>query len=134
MSTYPRLQDTVLDCTDVRALAEFWRQYLGLRYRAGDEPAEAKDPDWLVLVDETGTRKLAFQQVNELPRSTWPSPDVPQQLHLDLTVGDTAELEQQRARAERLGAAMLLDRSADPDEPLYVFADPAGHPFCVFVA
>lgn len=40
MSTYPRLQDTVLDCTDVRALAEFWRQYLGLRYRDGDEPAE----------------------------------------------------------------------------------------------
>ncbi|MGW0888897.1 VOC family protein, partial [Micrococcus luteus] len=25
------------------------------------------------------------------------------------------------------------DRSDDEDEPLYVFADPAGHPFCVFV-
>jgi len=25
------------------------------------------------------------------------------------------------------------DRSADPDEPLRVYADPAGHPFCVFV-
>jgi len=22
----------------------------------------------------------------------------------------------------------------DADEPLYVFADPAGHPFCMFVA
>jgi len=29
---------------------------------------------------------------------------------------------------------MLLDRSDDADEPLYVYADPAGHPFCVFVA
>ena len=40
----------------------------------------------------------------------------------------------QRDRAEALGARMLLDRSTDPDEPLYVFADPAGHPFCIFVS
>jgi len=31
-------------------------------------------------------------------------------------------------------ATIRLDRSADPDEALYVFADPAGHPFCVFVS
>ena len=30
-----------------------------------------------------------------------------------------------------LGGRLVLDRS--DDEPLYVFADPAGHPFCVFV-
>jgi hypothetical protein len=29
---------------------------------------------------------------------------------------------------------VLLDRSGDPDEPLYVFADPAGHPLCIFVS
>jgi len=29
---------------------------------------------------------------------------------------------------------ILLDRNDDPDEPLYVFADLAGHPFCIFVA
>jgi hypothetical protein len=44
------------------------------------------------------------------------------------------DLEAQRVRAVSLGARMLLDRSADADEPLYVFADPAGHPFCIFVA
>ena len=32
-----------------------------------------------------------------------------------------------------LGGRLVLDRSDDEDEPLYVFADPAGHPFCVFV-
>jgi hypothetical protein len=37
-------------------------------------------------------------------------------------------------RAESLGAQLLLDRTDDPDEPLYVLADPAGHPFCIFVA
>jgi hypothetical protein len=56
------------------------------------------------------------------------------QLHLDLTVPSVAALERQRTRAEALGAGLLLDRTDDPDEPLYVFADPAGHPFCIFVA
>ena len=37
-------------------------------------------------------------------------------------------------RGSGQGAALLLDRSADPEEPLRVYADPAGHPFCIFVA
>ena len=28
---------------------------------------------------------------------------------------------------------LLHDRSADPGEPSYVLADPAGHPFCLLV-
>ena len=55
------------------------------------------------------------------------------QLHLDLTVPDVAALERQRKRAESLGAVVLLDRTDDDEEPLYVLADPSGHPFCVFV-
>ena len=34
----PRLCQVVLDCTDARALAEFYRALLGLVYRPGDEP------------------------------------------------------------------------------------------------
>ena len=56
------------------------------------------------------------------------------QLHLDLTVGSTEELATQRDRALALGARILHDRSDDQEEPLYVFADPEGHPFCIFVA
>jgi hypothetical protein len=56
------------------------------------------------------------------------------QLHLDMTVPDVEELEAQRARALALGATQVLDRSDDEAEPLYVFADLAGHPFCIFVA
>ena len=37
-TTPPRLRQVVLDTTDVRALAEFYRRLLGLRYRPGDEP------------------------------------------------------------------------------------------------
>jgi catechol 2,3-dioxygenase-like lactoylglutathione lyase family enzyme len=138
MGEYPQLLNTVLDCTNAGELAEFYRQLLGVRYRNGDEPptdGTPDDADWLVLTDANGLRKLAFQQVDDLPRATWPeSSGVPQQLHLDFTVPSRAELERQRQRAVVLGAVILLDRNDDPDEPLYVFADLAGHPFCIFVA
>ncbi|WP_408899435.1 VOC family protein [Nocardioides sp. R1-1] len=137
MSDYPRLVQPVLDTTDVRGLAEFYRELFGLRYREGDEPPAdpaTDDADWLVLRDADGARQLAFQQVERLPRSTWPSAEVPMQLHLDFTVSSVEELHRHRARAEELGAELRLDRVDDPDEPLFVFADPAGHPFCIFVA
>jgi hypothetical protein len=53
---------------------------------------------------------------------------------VDYTVTDTAELERHRDRALELGARLVLDRSDNQEEPLYVLADPAGHPFCIFVA
>lgn len=55
------------------------------------------------------------------------------QLHLDFRVPDAAELERHRGRAEELGARLLLDRTTDADEPLYVMGDPEGHPFCLLV-
>jgi catechol 2,3-dioxygenase-like lactoylglutathione lyase family enzyme len=133
--SHPRLLHTVLDAVDVRREAEFWRELLGLAYRPGDEVPEGDDDlDWLVLTDAAGGRVLAFQQVAEQTRTTWPSQEVPMQLHLDLTVATDDELAEQHARALALGATVLLDRTDDEDEPLYVFADPEGHPFCIFVA
>jgi catechol 2,3-dioxygenase-like lactoylglutathione lyase family enzyme len=137
VTEYPRLLHTAIETTDARALAEFYRQLLGLQYRPGDLPpadGSADDPGWLVLVDADGHRKLAFQRVDRLERTTWPEHDVPMQMHLDFTVPSLTELQRQRDRAEALGARLLLDRTLDPHEPLYVFADLAGHPFCIFVA
>lgn len=137
MVDHPELLQTVIDTTEPRALAEFYRKLLGYVYRLGDEPTgvgEADDPDWLVLTDTAGTRRLAFQQLDQLETTTWPSNEVPMQMHLDLTVRDSGGLERQRQRVEELGAIVLLDRTDDEDEPLLVFADPAGHPFCIFVA
>lgn len=136
MSGFPELMHTALDATDVRGLAEFYRELLGVRYRPGDEPptdGSADDEDWLVLVDADGSRVLAFQEVPTLDRPTWPSHDVPKQMHLDFRVPSVAELQRHRERAQRLGATVLLDRTDDPDEALYVLADPAGHPFCILV-
>ena len=134
MAGFPQLLLTVIDTTDCRGLAEFYHQLLDAHYRPGDEPpadGSPDDADWLVLLDADGHRLLAFQQVDRLARTTWPDHDVPMQMHLDFTVPDRAELERHRQRAEGLGATMLLDRTADESEPLYVLGDPSGHPFCL---
>jgi len=134
-----RMVSTVLDTTDPRALAEFYRDLLGWSYRPGDEPPAAGEPDprgkdWLVLRSPGGGLQLAFQKADELAPSTWPDATVPQQLHLDFAVSTEEELRAEHDHALRLGARVLLDRTDDPDEPLWVFADLAGHPFCIFVA
>ncbi|HEY7222365.1 MAG TPA: VOC family protein [Micromonosporaceae bacterium] len=130
----PRLRQVVLDCIDARELAEFYRQLLGLVYRPGDELTDPAGDDWLVLVAaDGGVPRIAFQKVDQLSTSTWPDPAVPQQLHLDLTVPSVEELQVQHERVLRLGGRLRYDRSDDPQEPLRVYADPAGHPFCIFV-
>jgi hypothetical protein len=135
---FPRLEQVVLDSTDIRSLAEFYRQLLGFAYRPGDEPPAPGEPnphgeDWLVLQNPAGAVAVAFQQVQELPEATWPSGPTPQQLHLDMTVPAVGDLDAQHERALALGARLLYDRSGDPEEPLRVYADPAGHPFCILV-
>jgi catechol 2,3-dioxygenase-like lactoylglutathione lyase family enzyme len=139
VSEYPTLRQTVLDTTDARALAEFYRRLLGYVYRPGYEPPPAgeddvKGRDWLILIHPSGAPQIAFQQVVALPASTWPDDAVPQQLHFDMTVPDADALRAQHERALGLGARLLLDRADDPDEQLCVYADPDGHPFCIFVA
>ncbi|GAA4589101.1 catechol 2,3-dioxygenase-like lactoylglutathione lyase family enzyme [Actinoplanes octamycinicus] len=136
--SFPRLQSIVLDTPDARGLAEFYRHLLGFTYRPGDEPPapgedDEKGRDWLVLVGDGGVR-LAFQQEPELKPTTWPDQQIPQQLHLDTSVSSVAELDRQHERALSLGATLRFDRSDDPEEPLRVYADPAGHTFCIFVA
>lgn len=136
MSAYPVLLHTAIDARDCRALAEFYRQLLGLHYRAGEEPptdGTPDDADWLVLLDDAEQRVLTVQQKRDTTPPTWPAEDVPMQMHMDFRVPTVAELERHRARALELGATVLHDRSADGGEPLYVLADPAGHPFCLLV-
>ena len=129
----------MLDTTDARALAEFYRQLLGFEYRPGYEPPppghdDVRGRDWLIVVHPSGSPQVGFQQVAALTPSTWPDHAVPQQLHLDLTVPNNGQLAAQHRRALELAARLLLDRSDDPDEQLVVFADPDGHPFCIIVA
>ena len=131
---FPDLLQVVLDCADARSLAEFYRNLLGFIYRDGHEPAEGvPERDWLIIHDAAGQRRVAFQQVDNMQQSTWPDDTVPQQLHLDMTVRTVGDLDAQHERVLSLGGRMLYDRSEDPEEPLRVYADPEGHPFCIFV-
>lgn len=134
-----RMAQVVIDTTDARRTAEFWRALLGLVYPPRHEPPpagqdDAAGRDWLNLFDPDGNPRLAFQQVPALAATTWPDDSVPQQLHLDLMVDDVDELDAVHQRVLALGGELRLDRSGDPEEPLRVFVDPAGHTFCVFVA
>jgi hypothetical protein len=136
MSAYPVLMHTALDATDCRSLAEFYRQFLGLRYRPGDEippiAATMTRTGWSCSIRRDTACSL-FQEVPTLARPTWPAHDVPKQMHHDFRVPNIEELQRQRQRAEELGATLLYDRTDDDGEPLYVLADPAGHPFCLLV-
>ena len=136
MSSYPVLLHTAIDARDCRAVAEFYRQLLGLHYRAGEEPptdGSPDDADWLVLLDQHGDRVVTIQAKKDTTAPTWPSEDVPMQMHMDFKVPTVEDLERHRHHAEQLGARLLHDRSQDEGEPLYVLADPAGHPFCLLV-
>ena len=132
---HPTMLQTVLDARDIRALAEFYRALLGLVYRPGDAPhfSGSDEPEWLGLTHHDGTPALAFSADDHHVPPTWPGDSVPRQLHLDFAVPDRAALESARALAESLGARVLDDRSRHAEEALYVFADPAGHPFCIVV-
>lgn len=136
MRSHPVLLHTAIDARDSRGLAEFYRQLLGLHYRPGEEPpsdGEPDDADWLVLLDDEDRRVMAIQQKDDTAPPTWPSEEVPMQMHLDFRVPTVEELQRHRARAEELGARLLYDRTKDHGEPLFVLADPAGHPFCLLV-
>ena len=136
MSNFPVLMHTAIDAPDCRGLAEFYRELLGLQYRTWDEPptdGSEDDADWLVLVDSHGQRVLTVQEKTDMRRPTWPSEEVSMQMHMDFKVPSVEDLERHRDRAETLGARLLYDRSKDEGEPLYVLADPAGHPFCLLV-
>jgi len=133
---HPVLLHTAIDARDCRRLAEFYRELLGLHYRDGEEPpldGSPDDADWLVLLDDAGNRVVTVQEKKDTTPPTWPSEEVPMQMHMDFKVPTVEELERHRRRADELGATLLLDRSQDEGEPLYVMADPAGHPFCLLV-
>lgn len=69
---------------------------------------------------------IAALRVSDYRPPTWPSGDVPKQIHLDLAVTD---LDQAVEQARRIGAS-LAPHQVDPAR-WRVLLDPAGHPFCL---
>jgi len=81
--------------------------------------------DWVVIGSEPGMRQLAFQRVAHWVAPDWPDPQRPQQLHLDIRVD---EIEAAQREVLALGARRL---PGELEGRFRVFADPAGHPFCL---
>jgi catechol-2,3-dioxygenase len=111
----------VLDCPDPMELAGF---YAGVLDGAIDP--ESTD-DWAQLTGDKPV--LAFQRADDHQRPQWPDGS-PQQVHLDFEVDSYQPLHD---RVIALGGAALDPTTppADGDRSFRVYADPAGHPFCL---
>jgi hypothetical protein len=111
---------TVLDAADIGAVSSFWAGVLGGTVDADD--------DWhSVVVD--GRSVLAVQLAPDHVPPQWPDGSPPQQIHLDVHV---PELGPAHEEVLRLGGRLV--KAADDtgsDEGFQVYADPAGHPFCL---
>lgn len=103
----------VLDCPRPPELAAFYSELLG-------QPVTYRSDDWVVVAADSASSGLAFQLAPAHRRPTWPDPAVPQQFHLDIMVEDVTAA---GPRVLALGATKLGGEG--------VYADPAGHPFCL---
>ena len=109
-----RLHHVVIDCPDPTALASFYSELIGL-------PITFRSDGWVVIAENDTTSGIAFQLAPNHQPPQWPDPDRPQQFHLDVMVDDVSAAEPQ---VLELGARRISDES-------HVYADPAGHPFCL---
>ena len=114
-------QVVVFDAADLAAESSFWAEVLGGTVDAED--------DWhMVFVD--GAPRVAVQLATNHVPPEWPD-GTPQQIHIDLWVDDfNAAHEEVMA----LGATVLKAAEEVPPEArdnYQVYADPAGHPFCL---
>jgi catechol 2,3-dioxygenase-like lactoylglutathione lyase family enzyme len=107
-----RLHHVILDCPDPLRMAAFYSRLLG-------QPVTYRSDDFCVVARDEQTSGLGFQLAPDHVAPTWPDAAVPQQVHLDVMVDDVASA---RVEVGKLGAKHL---GGD------VFADPAGHPFCL---
>ena len=108
-----RMHHVVLDCPDPELLAGFYSRVLGL-------PVTYRDEEWVVVAADETSSGLAFQRAPGHRAPTWPDGAVPQQIHFDVMVEDPAAA---GPRVVALGATRLGGED--------VYADPAGHPFCL---
>ena len=115
-----RLEKTVVDCPDPRALAGFYAAVLGMQ-------VTVESDDWVVIGREPGMRELAFQRAADHRPPRWPDPAHPQQEHLDIRV-DVDEVDAAERAVIGLGATRVRGVR---ESGFRVFTDPAGHPFCL---
>ena len=115
----PTLWGVAFDVPDARASSQFWSALLGVGIAYDGEEGAMLD----------GDRPVLFQVVENYNAPDWPDPSRPQQGHLDLDVHG-GDLDAAEEAALALGATRLPGGS----QTFRVYADPAGHPFCLCVS
>jgi hypothetical protein len=109
----------VLDAADLHAESAFWAGLL--------DGHVFEDDTFHSVVDAAGEWRIGVQLAPEHVPPDWPD-GAPQQVHLDLHVLDAQQAHEQ---ATSLGARLLQAGDLDAPEGHQVYADPAGHPFCL---
>lgn len=110
----------VFDAADLETESSFWAGMLGGQVFTDDT--------WHTVIDAEGQWRIGVQLAPDHVPPDWPD-GAPQQIHLDLHVEDFPAAHEQ---AVRLGARLLQPAAdADGDQGHQVYADPAGHPFCL---
>ena len=120
MTALAHLSGVVLECRDPAELAAFYGRLTGW-------PVVFSDPDSTSIGESPDAAfHLSFQRAPGHEPPVWPDPLSSMQFHLHLRVDDLDEAE----RAVLALGGMRFDHQPDGVGSL-VFADPAGHPFCL---
>ena len=115
-------QVVVFDAAEVAAESAFWAALLD------GQVVNEEDERFHCVVDSGGQWRIGVQHVPDHTPPEWPDGNPQQQVHLDLHVDDGNA---GHRRALMLGATVLQDGDLNADEGHIVYADPAGHPFCI---
>jgi predicted enzyme related to lactoylglutathione lyase len=113
-------QVVVFDAADIARESAFWASVLGGTVVPDD------DGDWNSIVVD-GQDVVDVQHAPDHVRPEWPD-GTPQQIHLDLYVDDVKAAHDE---VMALGAEVLAPADLDAPSGFQVYADPAGHPFCL---
>jgi hypothetical protein len=110
----------VFDAADLHVESAFWAAML--------DGIVVSDDDWHSVITANAEWLIGVQLAPGHVPPDWPD-GAPQQVHLDLHVDDVA-----RAHAEAMALGARLLQAADDLTAVQghqVYADPAGHPFCI---
>jgi hypothetical protein len=116
MSDSIKLGSVALDCPDAGKLAEFYADITGGR-------VTFRCADWATVNGPGG--RIDFQTAPGHAPPGWPDPASSMQMHLDFDIDD---LDAAEARVLAAGATKY---DFQPNDHCRVYADPAGHPFCL---
>jgi Glyoxalase-like domain len=112
-----KLSSVTLDCPEAGMLAAFYAEITGGKVTFLNEA-------W-ATVDGPGGR-IDFQTAPGFVPPIWPDPTSSMQMHLDFYVDDL-----QTAGARVLASGATKFDFQPNEDHCHVFADPAGHPFCL---